>query len=67
MTQEVNAAIEGAFAGGASEVIVNDSHSGMRNIIPICCIGTAATSLATTSRLRHSKGGSLHLRWVAGD
>jgi D-amino peptidase len=34
MTQEVNAAIEGAFAGGATEVIVNDSHSGMRNILP---------------------------------
>ena len=34
MTQEVNYAIEGAFDGGAKEVIVNDSHGGMRNIIP---------------------------------
>lgn len=34
MTHEVNAAIEGALAGGASEVIVNDSHDGMRNLIP---------------------------------
>ena len=33
MTQEVNAAIEGALAGGADEVIVNDSHDGQRNII----------------------------------
>lgn len=33
MTQEVNAAIRGAFAGGATEVIVNDSHASMRNII----------------------------------
>lgn len=33
MTREVNAAIEGALAGGATEVIVNDSHDGMRNII----------------------------------
>ena len=33
MTREVNAAIEGAFAGGATEVIVNDSHDGMRNLI----------------------------------
>ena len=33
MTQEVNAAIEGALAGGATEVVVNDSHDGMRNII----------------------------------
>lgn len=34
MTREVNAAIEGAFAGGATEVIVNDSHDGQRNLIP---------------------------------
>jgi D-amino peptidase len=33
MTAEVNAAIEGALAGGAEEVIVNDSHDGMRNLI----------------------------------
>jgi D-amino peptidase len=29
---EVNAAIEGAIAGGATEVVVNDSHSTMRNL-----------------------------------
>lgn len=34
MTREVNAAARGAFAAGASEVIVNDSHDGMRNLIP---------------------------------
>lgn len=34
MTAEVNAAIEGALAAGAEEVIVNDSHDGMRNLIP---------------------------------
>lgn len=34
MTREVNAAIEGALAGGADEVIVNDGHDGMRNLIP---------------------------------
>lgn len=33
MTAEVNAAIEGAFAGGATAVIVNDSHDGQRNIV----------------------------------
>lgn len=33
MTREVNAAVEGAIAGGVSEVIVNDSHDGMRNLI----------------------------------
>jgi D-amino peptidase len=31
---EVNAAIEGAVAGGATEVVVNDSHSTMRNLPP---------------------------------
>ena len=34
MTAEVNAAVEGAYAGGAEEVIVNDSHDGMRNLLP---------------------------------
>lgn len=34
LTKEVNAAAEGAFAAGAREVIVNDAHDGMRNLIP---------------------------------
>lgn len=34
MTAEVNAAIEGAIEAGAEEVIVNDSHDGMRNLVP---------------------------------
>jgi D-amino peptidase len=34
MTREVNAAIEGALEAGAEEVIVNDSHDGMRNLLP---------------------------------
>lgn len=34
LTKEVNAAAEGALAGGAEEVIVNDAHNGMRNLIP---------------------------------
>ena len=33
MTAEANAAIRGAFAGGASEVLVNDSHGTMDNLI----------------------------------
>jgi D-amino peptidase len=32
MTGEANAAIEGAFDGGASAVLVNDSHGGMYNL-----------------------------------
>lgn len=34
MTREVNAAIEGALDAGADEVIVNESHDGMRNLLP---------------------------------
>ncbi len=33
MTQEVNAAIRGATAAGATEIVVNDSHGSMRNVI----------------------------------
>ena len=33
LTREVNAAVEGALAGGAEEVIVNEAHDGMRNLI----------------------------------
>ncbi len=33
MTQDVNAAIEGALEAGATEIVVNDSHSTMRNLI----------------------------------
>ncbi len=34
MSFEANAAIQGAFAGGATEVWVNDSHGGFRNLLP---------------------------------
>ena len=33
MTQEVNAAIQGAFDAGASEVVVSDSHSNGQNLL----------------------------------
>lgn len=33
MTQDVNAAIEGALAAGVTEIVVNDSHDTMRNLI----------------------------------
>ncbi len=32
MTQEVNAAVEGAFKGGATEVVIADGHGNMSNI-----------------------------------
>lgn len=34
MTQEANAAIEGAIAAGATEILVRDSHGSARNILP---------------------------------
>lgn len=34
MTKEANAAIEGAVAAGATEILVRDSHGSARNILP---------------------------------
>jgi D-amino peptidase len=34
MTEDVNAAVRGALAGGATEVTVNDAHGPMRNLLP---------------------------------
>ncbi|HZU75379.1 MAG TPA: M55 family metallopeptidase, partial [Dehalococcoidia bacterium] len=34
MTEETNAAIEGALEAGATEIVVNDSHGPMRNLLP---------------------------------
>src|SRR5205814_1782605 len=39
---EVNAAIDGALAAGADEILVNDSHSVMRNLPPDALGGRAA-------------------------
>src|ERR1700735_4779234 len=42
LLDEVNAAIEGALAGGATEIVVNDSHSTMRNLPPAALAGGAS-------------------------
>jgi D-amino peptidase len=42
MLGEVNAAIEGAIAGGATEVVLNDSHGGMANLDPRLIAGGAS-------------------------
>jgi D-amino peptidase len=34
MTAEANAAVAGAFEGGATAVVVNDSHGDMQNLLP---------------------------------
>ncbi|MFI0712467.1 M55 family metallopeptidase [Streptomyces inhibens] len=41
LQEEVNAAIEGAMAAGASEFLVNDSHSAMANLRPDQLAGRA--------------------------
>ena len=38
---EVNAAIDGAIAGGATEIVLNDSHSSMANLDPRLIAGNA--------------------------
>ena len=42
LTREVNAAIEGAVAAGATEFLVNDSHSKMSNLRPDALAGSAS-------------------------
>jgi D-amino peptidase len=42
LLDEVNAAIGGALRGGATEFVVNDSHSTMRNLAPEQLDGTAS-------------------------
>lgn len=42
MLDEVNAAIEGALAGGATEVVLNDSHGSMANLDPRLVAGGAS-------------------------
>jgi D-amino peptidase len=39
---EVNAAIDGALAAGATEIVINDSHSVMRNLAPSALHGRAS-------------------------
>ncbi|HEY6495311.1 MAG TPA: M55 family metallopeptidase [Trebonia sp.] len=39
---EVNAAIEGVFAAGATEIVCNDSHGTMNNLNPADLHGRAA-------------------------
>ena len=41
LTKEINASIEGAMAAGATEFLLNDSHSAMHNIFPDQLAGNA--------------------------
>ena len=51
MVAETNAAIEGCLAGGATEVVVNDSHGAMANLDP-----AALAAPATYISGRHKPG-----------
>jgi D-amino peptidase len=50
MTQDVNAAIEGAYSGGATEVVVADGHGNMSNIF-IEDLDTRATLVQGSNRV----------------
>jgi D-amino peptidase len=49
MAEDVNAAIEGALLAGATEIVVNDSHGGMRNIL-LSDLHQAATLISGTPK-----------------
>ena len=53
MTEEANAAIAGAFEGGASRVVVSDSHGDMGNLLPDR-LEPHAELVAGTPKLPHS-------------
>ncbi|MBX8814654.1 M55 family metallopeptidase, partial [Ochrobactrum sp. MR34] len=56
MTEEVNAAIEGALAGGAEYILVNDSHGPMVNIIPEMLHPTAELILGRPKKFNMAAG-----------
>ncbi|HTW19410.1 MAG TPA: M55 family metallopeptidase [Mycobacteriales bacterium] len=56
LLDEVNAAIEGAVAGGAAEIVVNDSHSTMRNLPPDQLAGGASYISGTHKPLYMMQG-----------
>ncbi|MEE8443572.1 MAG: M55 family metallopeptidase, partial [Dehalococcoidia bacterium] len=56
MTLETNAAIEGAVDAGADEVVVNDSHGTMRNLLPEMLEPHAALITGTPKTLTQMAG-----------
>ena len=64
MTEEANAAIEGAFAGGATEVWVNDSHGGFRNLLPDLLDERAHVVLGKPRTLGMMAGVEYGAEWV---
>lgn len=60
MVGEVNAAIEGALEGGAEEILVNDSHDGMRNLTPDAIHPAARVLLGQPKRHSMVEAGAGH-------
>src|SRR3989304_1634143 len=57
MAEDVNAVIAGLLAAGATEIVVNDSHGGMRNISPDDMRPEAALISGTPKPLSMMAGG----------
>src|SRR5258708_39818788 len=53
---EVNAAIEGALAGGATQIVLNDSHATMRNLPPAELAGGAPPNFRSPKTLYTIEG-----------
>ncbi len=56
ITGEANAAIAGAFDGGATEILVTEAHASMRNIIPEKIDPRAVFLSGTPKQLNHMAG-----------
>ena len=56
MVEDVNAVVAGLFEAGASEVVVNDSHGGMRNILAEALDPRASLISGTQTQLHLPRG-----------
>ncbi len=56
ITADANAAIQGAFEGGATEVLVTEAHANMRNIIPEQLDGRASFLSGKPKSQNHMAG-----------
>ena len=58
LLKEVNAAIDGAVAGGATEIVVNDAHWRMQNLEPSALTGNASGCVIACSMTRSAGTGA---------
>ena len=62
MAEDANAAIRGAFEGGATEVVVNDSHGSQRNLLPGGSRSPRPADQPQLQASRHGRGTRRDLR-----